>query len=213
MTTSPMVAAIGLSAAGFLAVTALVLSGILVDIDRAGLLALRASGDVADPLGSERFESLVRDVTGFGSFAILSFLVVTAALYWWVQGMTRAAVFIVLVPLSGWMLSHVLKMVFARARPDVVPHEMAVHVASYPSGHAMNSAIVLLTLASFTAIFTRHHRARQVAFAAAIVASFAIGLSRVYLGVHWPSDVLAGWLLGVAWAAAGVLVYARMQAR
>lgn len=204
--------AICVSVLGFLAVTALVLSGALAEIDRAGLAALRAPGDLTDPLGSDWFESLVRDVTAFGSFIVLTFLVVTAALLFLAKGKPRAATCIVAVPLSGWLLSHGLKIAFARPRPDIVPHEMAVHVASFPSGHTMNSAIVLLTLASFFSLFAVQASVRNVAFGAACVASLAIGLSRVYLGVHWPSDVLAGWLLGVAWAATGVFMYTRYWA-
>ncbi len=114
----------------------------------------------------------------------------------------RLATFIVVSTSGGALLNTGLKHVFERARPDLVPHEVIVANASFPSGHAFGAAMVYLTLAALLTFRMQPRAARVILLALAIGLSLAVGVSRVALGVHWPSDVLAGWAAGSAWALA-----------
>jgi len=100
------------------------------------------------------------------------------------------------IVLIGRGLSEVQKYWIGRVRPDLEPHLVVVQTSSFPSGHATSSMIFYLTLA-LVLIRERHwHRAAAVG---AILLSLCIGLSRVMLGVHWPSDVVGGWAFGLLW--------------
>lgn len=117
-----------------------------------------------------------------------------------------AAVFVSVAVIGGALLSSALKSLFFRARPDVVPHLVHVSSASFPSGHAMNSAVVYLTLATLLARTEPNERVRVYLLAVAISLAVLVGVSRAYLGVHWPRDVFAGWCVGAIWAASCSLV-------
>ncbi len=166
------------------------------------LLALRRADDVAVPIGSARFASAVRDVTALGGTTVLTIVVVfAAALLVAARRWRIGALLVGATALGGW-LNTVVKDVVSRARPDLVPHLMDERSQSFPSGHAANSAIVYLTLATLVLPMVPGRAARGVVVGAAAMLVAAIGGSRVYLGVHWPSDVLAGWLYGTLWALA-----------
>jgi undecaprenyl-diphosphatase len=108
--------------------------------------------------------------------------------------------FVALSVIGGALLGTGLKALFDRPRPDLVPHLVEVSNASFPSGHAMNSAVVFLTLGALLASTHRSRRVRIYLISVAVGLTLAVGFSRVYLGVHWPSDVVAGWCIGAAWA-------------
>jgi undecaprenyl-diphosphatase len=103
---------------------------------------------------------------------------------------------------GGTLLSTLLKLGFDRPRPDLVAHLVDVRTLSFPSGHAMLSAVTYLTIGVLVARVSPKRRIKVYVTAVALVLTLAIGLSRVYLGVHWPTDVLAGWSIGAAWAMA-----------
>ena len=98
------------------------------------------------------------------------------------------------------LLSLALKALFDRPRPTSCPTWCEVSSSSFPSGHSMNSAIVYLTLGALLARLVRPVAMKLYILAVALLVSFLVGISRVYLGVHYPSDVLAGWSLGLSWA-------------
>ena len=101
---------------------------------------------------------------------------------------------------SGALVSYLLKNHYERPRPDLVEHLDVIHTASFPSGHATVTTVAYLTLAALVVRFFPDWRVRLYVLAVAVFISFIVGASRVYLGVHWPSDVAAGWALGAAWA-------------
>jgi undecaprenyl-diphosphatase len=175
-----------------------VVQGDAFAFDRRLLLALR--GTDGAPIGSVRFTSMVRDVTALGSTTVLTIVVAFAGLLLASAGRWRTGALVALACAGGSWANVLLKHAIARTRPDLVPHLMAETSNSFPSGHAANSAIVYLTLATLAWPLLRRPAARGFAVAAAALLVVAIGMSRLYLGVHWPSDVLAGWLFGALWA-------------
>jgi undecaprenyl-diphosphatase len=187
---------------GFLELTDEVFEGEAHTLDTRILLALRAPGSPGDPLGPGWFEELVRDITALGSTGVLSLIVLATVLFLLLDGRARMAGFVLLATGGGALVSSLLKELFGRPRPDLLPHGMQVYTASFPSGHAMLSAVVYLTLAALLArvVPTRRLKIFLLSVAMAVVA--LVGMSRVYLAVHWPSDVLAGWAAGAAWALA-----------
>jgi undecaprenyl-diphosphatase len=166
------------------------------------LLLLRNPADPADPIGPGWIEEFGRDVTALGGFGILTFLTFAAAGFLWMSGKRRSMLLLLVSVGGGQLLSTLFKRGFDRPRPDLVPHEALVYTASFPSGHAMMAAVTYLTLAAMLARVQPSRVLKAYIVALAIVVTVAVGVSRVYLGVHWPTDVLAGWTAGAAWALA-----------
>lgn len=193
-----------LAAAGaiwaFLNIGSEVLEGDTQTIDRRLLLMLREPGHPADPIGSRSFEESMRDMTALGGFTFLTLLTITATVALILHGKTkRAAVFLATI-LAADVSSEILKHVYGRPRPDLVPHGSYVYSASFPSGHSTMAAATYLTLATILASLEPSRTAKALCYAIALGLMVMVGFSRVYLGVHWPSDVLAGWSLGAGWA-------------
>jgi undecaprenyl-diphosphatase len=168
--------------------------------DRDILLALRNPANLADPIGPPWLEQAALDITALGGLTVLS-LVVLITIGFLVMIHRRAMALLVIVSaVGGTALSFLLKIFFERSRPDLVPHEVAVHTASFPSSHAMMSAMIYLTLGALLARVQPLRRVKAYILLVAAGLAILIGTSRVYLGVHWPTDVLAGWCVGSAWA-------------
>jgi undecaprenyl-diphosphatase len=168
--------------------------------DRAVLLAFRSSTDVSDPVGPSWLELVFLDITSLGGATVLS-LMTAAVIGFLLVDEKRAAAVVVFASVGGGaLLSILLKFMIDRARPDLVPHLAEAHTASFPSGHAMLSAVVYLTLGALLSRVEGPARVKIYVLTVAIFLTFVIGISRLYLGVHWPTDVLAGWCAGAAWA-------------
>ena len=206
-------AALSLLGAGFILIADGVRGGDGLFFDRALLLALRNPADLSDPIGPRWFEEMARDVTALGGVFAIVYVTASVVIYLAMTGRRAAALFVLAAIGGGELLSNTLKLFFARARPDLVPHGMEVFTASFPSGHATLSAIAYLTLATLLARVERSRRAASFLVGLGITTTLLVGASRVYLGVHWPSDVLAGWCIGGAWASLCWLVALALQRR
>lgn len=184
---------------GFAAVADEVLEGETAVFDSVVTGWFRAPGAPDTPWGPVWLQEAMRDLTGLGSFTVLGIVLVATVLYLAFAGKRRSAVFVLVSVIGGTLLSTGLKALFDRPRPSV---EAAARVftASFPSGHATVSAVVYLTLGLLMAEAVSHGRLKAYFIGLGILLALAIGVSRVYLGVHFPTDVVAGWALGGAWA-------------
>ena len=200
MTRSVVWALTLLAAVGFVAVAWAVSAGLTAGTDRDLMLSLRSAADPEDPLGPLWLEAALAEITALGGYTILVILsaIVLGSLL--LLGEGRAAAFLFASLVSGSLVSSGLKLLFARPRPDLVGHLDQTFTSSFPSAHAMVSTVAYMTLAAVAVRFLPMRRERVYVVVVAALLAFAIGASRVYLGVHWPSDVLAGWLAGGAWA-------------
>ena len=210
-----LILVIGLSGAlwAFFNVASEVGEGETAALDRKILLALRNPADPSDPIGSRSFEEAMRDVTGLGGFTVVTLVTVVAILSFLMHGRRRHALVLAGTVLLAELSSDVAKTFYNRPRPDLVPHGSYVYSASFPSGHSTMAAATYLTLAVLIASLEPNRATKAMVFVLALILIVAIGSSRVYLGVHWPSDVLAGWSLGAAWALAGWTALRRLNRR
>ncbi|TXC71923.1 phosphatase PAP2 family protein [Sphingomonas ginsenosidivorax] len=173
--------------------------------DRSIILGLRAWG------GPAWLPKVAADVTALGGGIVLTIVVVIVAGLLLVQRLWLTAAAIVAASVSGNLVVELVKLQIGRPRPDIVAHLVTVKHMSFPSGHSANSAIVYLTLAGLASQVTADRATRAYLLVVAILLVGAIGCSRVYLGVHWPSDVLAGWSFGTLWALGWWLATARAR--
>ena len=164
------------------------------------LLAFRESGITDDPVGPPWLEEAVRDITGLGSMIVLVLVTAATIFYLLLIGKRREALLMLVAVGGGQILSSLLKLGIDRPRPDLVPHLAEVQTLSFPSGHAMMAAVTYLTLGSMLAGIVPGRATKIYVLGVAVLVTLMVGLSRIYLGVHWPSDVLAGWCAGFAWA-------------
>ncbi|MBJ6127095.1 phosphatase PAP2 family protein [Microvirga sp. BT325] len=185
---------------GFAELADAVVEGDTHAFDRMVLLALHSETDLADPLGPEWLEEMMRDFTALGGVGVLTLLTAAAAGYLLLTGKSRAALALVLSIGGGILLSSLVKTGFDRPRPDLVSHGSYVYTASFPSGHSMMAAVVYLTLGALIARVRPSRRVKAYVLSIAVLVTVLVGISRVYLGVHWPTDVLGGWATGAAWA-------------
>jgi Membrane-associated phospholipid phosphatase len=197
-----MVAAANAALLVFIKIAAEVSEGETEVLDLAILMWLRSPTDPSDPLGPLWLEDFVRDITALGSPIVLGLLVLTSIIYLVLAGQRLLWLFMLLATGSGALASLGLKALFGRDRPDLSLHGMPVYASSFPSGHAMLSTLVYLTLATLIARLAPSPVLKLYIMVVALAFSTLVGISRIYLGVHWPTDVLAGWAAGAAWALA-----------
>jgi undecaprenyl-diphosphatase len=198
---------------GFLTIGGEMAEGETLAFDQRVLLSLRVPGDPADPIGPRAFEEAMRDVTALGGFTVLTLVTVVATLAFAMHRRWKHAGVMAGTILLAQACSRLLKNLYDRPRPDLAPHLVEVYSGSFPSGHAMLSAATYLTLAALIAHLEVKRRAKVLVFVLALLLMAAIGFSRVYLGVHWPSDVAAGWCVGAAWAFGAWLVLMRLEVK
>jgi undecaprenyl-diphosphatase len=166
------------------------------------ILALRNPEDSSDPLGPLWFEEVMRDITALGGDIILSLITLGVVVYLKLRDQTRLGILLVTAVVGGLLLSNILKSYFDRPRPDLVPHGSHVLTQSFPSGHAMLAAVTYLTLGAILAEAEQKRQLKVFFISIGVLLTISVGISRIYLGVHWPTDVLAGWSAGAAWALA-----------
>ena len=207
---------LGLAAAGLLLFAFIadeVSEGETPPLDEMVLLLFRQAGNTSLPIGPTWLEIAVRDFTSLGSTTVLTVVTLLAVGYLAMDGKRAAALFVLLAVTGGGILSFALKIGFDRPRPSLVDHLVDVHTLSFPSGHAMGSAVTYLTLGVLIVRTENKRRIKVYVLGVALMLTLLIGLSRIYLGVHWPTDVLAGWCAGSAWALLCWLVATWLQRR
>lgn len=196
---------------GFLQLANAVRAGETQRLDERLLLALRDPVDPAVPIGPRWMGEVGRDLTAVGGVAFLFLITGAVAGFLLLCRKVHALLLLVAIIGGGMLLSTLLKRAIDRPRPALVPHLSYVGSTSFPSGHSMLSAVVYLTLGSLLARLVRPVRLKLYLLAVALLLTFLVGVSRVYLGVHYPSDVLAGWAAGLAWAVLCWLLTRRLQ--
>ncbi|MFC3069893.1 phosphatase PAP2 family protein [Phenylobacterium soli] len=194
----------------FLHVMGEVREGDTYRFDRSILLALRRPGDLAVPVGPRWLQETARDVTALGGFSVLTLVVVVGVVMLLLHRRRIQAVVFTAAVLLGQALAELTKHLVGRDRPDLVPHLDQVYSASFPSGHSAMSPIVYFTLAGILAAGEASRPAKVLILGVAAALVLAVGVSRVYLGVHWPTDVVAGWSMGTAVALLATLVLHRL---
>ncbi len=185
---------------GFIALADEVIEGGTQRLDERILLALRDPADLARPIGPGWLKESARDVTALGGFTVLPLMIAAVVGYLAITQKYQAMCLVLGATVSGLLLSLFLKHSFERPRPSVVPALAADYTSSFPSGHSLMSAVVYLTLGSLLARLVRQKRLKIYFIAVAMLLTLLVGLSRVYLGAHYPTDVLAGWTAGLVWA-------------
>ena len=196
---------------GFFLLAGAVRAGGTQRLDERILLALRNPDDPTVLLGPPWMGEVGRDLTAVGGVAVLLLITGAVAGFLLLCRKYHALVLLLATIGGGLLLSSLLKCYSDRPRPSLVPHLSYVSTTSFPSGHSMLSAIVYLTLGSLLARLVRPVRLKLYFVAVALLLTFLVGLSRVYLGVHYPSDVLAGWAAGLVWAVLCWLLARRLQ--
>jgi len=197
----------------FIAIADEMAEGEIRNFDETVLLMLRVPGDPSRLLGPEWLQETALEVTAIGGYPLIMLTLAVVSGFFIVTKRYGAAVYVVLSVGSGALLSQTLKQYYARPRPDLVDHLDAVHTASFPSGHALVTTVAYLTLAAIVIGYLENRQARVYVLGVAVLVAVMVGVSRVYLGVHWPSDVAAGWALGAAWASFSWLVVHMLQRR
>lgn len=200
------------AACGFLGLAIFIATGNSFAFDTGLVLMLRETGNPSMPIGPLWLREAVRDVTALGSFTGLGLMMITASLVLWQCRHPRLAVGLLVSVLAATLASTWLKILIGRERPDIVEHAALTFTASFPSGHAFLSAVTLLCIAGFVGLAVKRRHITRLCYVIAWSVIVLIGASRVYLGVHWPTDVLAGWLLGMTWASLSVAWLGRSMA-
>lgn len=177
-----------------------VMEGDTRQFDEWVLGALRQEADPGRVKGPWWLQAGAEDLTALGSPTVLGLTVLAVTGYLFLHGLYRNGLFIFSASVGGWVLNWLLKAAFERTRPDIVPHLREVMSSSFPSGHALTSAAVYLTLGALLMRIAQGRLAKYYCIAIAMFLTFLVGSSRVFLGVHYPTDVIAGWLIGMTWA-------------
>ncbi|MDN2566988.1 phosphatase PAP2 family protein [Aquibium sp. A9E412] len=194
----------------FLEIADEVAEGEMRRIDEALFLMLR-DPETLELLGPPWLEETAVEITALGGYPLIILAVGSVIGFLLVIGRWGPALYVFLSVGSGALISQTLKQYYGRPRPDLVEHLDPVHTASFPSGHALVTTVAYLTLGSLIMRLVDGWAVRVYVLAMALFVAAIVGLSRVYVGVHWPSDVAAGWAVGAAWASLTWLVVSALQ--
>jgi undecaprenyl-diphosphatase len=181
--------------------------------DKQILVSLRSAADPTTPIGPAWLTSAALDITALGSATVLGLVVLAIGGFLVLQGTWRTGLFVVLATSGAWFINAALKQFFQRPRPDVVTHLRDVMTTSFPSGHALTSAVVYLTLGALSMRIAKRRITKFYCMGMAMLMTVLVGVSRVYLGVHYPTDVVAGWMIGLSWALLCWLVERSLERR
>ena len=168
--------------------------------DTRWLAALRSAENPGEPLGPIWLEGTVRDFTALGSYGVLITLGLVLMAFLLLTHRHRQGLVFAMALGSGMLMNHLMKLALSRPRPEIVDHLTTVHTQSFPSGHAMLSMLFYLMLAMALVRGQASPTVQSLAYGFAAMLAMVVGISRVYLGVHWPTDVIAGWAFGLGWA-------------
>jgi len=197
----------------FLKLASEVSEGETLAFDRQIVLAFRSAADPSRPKGPVWIESVLLDLTALGGPTVIALVVLSVIGFLILQTRYWTALFIFLTAASGELVGYSLKSIFVRTRPTLVPHLREAFSSSFPSGHAMQSAIVYLTLGAVLMRIADRRLTKIYCFGMALLVTLLVGVSRVYLGVHYPTDVIAGWIVGLFWASLCWLVAQHYEVR
>jgi len=164
------------------------------------MIALRSPEHVDDPLGGLWVEHLARDLTSLGSTYVIILVTLATGGFLAFNNHRRSAVLLLTATASGMVVYYVFKQAIGRPRPELVSHLVHSETPSYPSGHAMLAGLLFFGLALIAGKELASIRLKLYLICVAVLLALAVGASRIYLGVHWATDVLAGWLAGFGWA-------------
>lgn len=184
----------------FLKLTEEVINGETGGFDRRILLWFRDDIDLGSPIGPAWLEVVVRDITALGGFLVLGLLCSFVVGYLWLRRHRHMAVYVAVSVTAGIMLNTLLKELITRPRPDIISHGTGAALSSFPSGHTMMSTVVFLTLGALLSMTSDDRRTKIYILFWSIFLPLLVGVSRLYLGVHWPTDIIAGWIAGATWA-------------
>ena len=192
---------------GFAIVVFAVLGGRSADFDAAGLRLFRTGLDL-HPRGAPWLAEAVRDYTALGGVLLRHIVAIGALMALVFLRLRREAMLLALTIMSGWLVNTAIKVLVGRPRPEIVSHLTEAGGSSFPSGHSFNSAVVYISIALAFAAMSRRQSVRATVVLSAMALTLLVALSRVWLGVHYPSDAIAGWLGGTGWAfTAAALLY------
>lgn len=197
----------------FLALAGEVMEGETLGFDKKIVLAFRKADDPSQPIGPAWVANALMDLTALGGPTVLGLVVLAVIGFLALQARYRTAFLVFVTAASGETVGYAMKSLFARPRPTLVPHLREAFSSSFPSGHAMQSAIVYLTLGAMLMRIAEGRLTKIYCIGIAMTLTFLVGLSRVYLGVHYPTDVLAGWIVGLFWASLCWLIAQHYEVR
>ena len=189
-----------LSVWGFARLSGKVGTGATQRFDESVVRALRKTEDPSQPIGPAWLAEAGRDVTALGGFTVLTLLIAAVVGFLWLIRDYRSLGLVLITTLSGVAVSLLLKSLYDRPRPNIVPHLSQVYSTSFPSGHSMLAATVFLTLGAVLAESVDSRLLKAYFMLVAVFLTFLVGARRVVLGVHYTTDVLGGWTAGLAWA-------------
>ncbi len=169
------------------------------DLDHRVIVLLRGNGDGSRMIGPPALEEMMRDFTALGGYGVLVLTIISFSILLGLIHGRRDVRFFLATSIGGFVCSMLMKKLVGRERPGIVPHLSYVETSSFPSSHAMMSAVIFLTIGLLLARHTPDSRVRLLLVLLPLFLAFLVGISRVCMGVHFPTDVLAGWTGGILW--------------